>query len=184
MRNVVLLQWLSLDGVAEEPSDWFFDDGPELFDTHRPGARDAGRGPPGPRHLRLLGRLLADVRRRAVRVVHQHHAQARRHLERSHRALEQHRPHDVTGRRLRATAEAAVGRRHRHPRQHRTRPILDRRAARRRAATRDAADDRRPRQAPLLRPTPTMDLQQFELVDVEQTPKGTLFLHYRSLAPS
>ena len=32
MRNVVLLQWLSLDGVAEEPSDWFFDDGPELFD--------------------------------------------------------------------------------------------------------------------------------------------------------
>ena len=32
MRNVVLLQWLSLDGVAEEPSDWFFDDGRELFD--------------------------------------------------------------------------------------------------------------------------------------------------------
>ena len=32
MRHVVLLQWLSLDGVAEEPSDWFFDDGPELFE--------------------------------------------------------------------------------------------------------------------------------------------------------
>ncbi|MCU1459509.1 MAG: deaminase [Actinomycetia bacterium] len=32
MRDVVLLQWLSLDGVAEEPSDWFLDDGPELFD--------------------------------------------------------------------------------------------------------------------------------------------------------
>ena len=32
MRNVVVLHWLSLDGVAEEPSDWFFDDGPELFD--------------------------------------------------------------------------------------------------------------------------------------------------------
>ena len=31
MRNVVLSQFLSLDGVAEEPSDWFFDDGPELF---------------------------------------------------------------------------------------------------------------------------------------------------------
>ena len=31
MRTVVLMQWLSLDGVAEEPSDWFFDDGPELF---------------------------------------------------------------------------------------------------------------------------------------------------------
>ena len=33
MRSVVLMQWLSLDGVAEEPSDWFFDDGPELFDN-------------------------------------------------------------------------------------------------------------------------------------------------------
>jgi dihydrofolate reductase len=32
MRSVVLLQWVSLDGVAEEPSDWFFDTGPELFD--------------------------------------------------------------------------------------------------------------------------------------------------------
>ena len=32
MRNVVLLEFLSLDGVAEEPSDWFFDDGPELFE--------------------------------------------------------------------------------------------------------------------------------------------------------
>lgn len=31
MRNVVLLLFLSLDGVADEPSDWFFDDGPELF---------------------------------------------------------------------------------------------------------------------------------------------------------
>lgn len=33
MRNVVLLQFLSLDGVAEEPSDWFFEDGPELFEN-------------------------------------------------------------------------------------------------------------------------------------------------------
>ena len=33
MRNVVLTQFLSLDGVAEEPSDWFFDDGPELFEN-------------------------------------------------------------------------------------------------------------------------------------------------------
>ena len=32
MRDVVLLHWLSLDGVSEEPSDWFFNDGPELFD--------------------------------------------------------------------------------------------------------------------------------------------------------
>ena len=32
MRKVVLYQFLSLDGVAEEPSDWFTDDGPELFE--------------------------------------------------------------------------------------------------------------------------------------------------------
>jgi dihydrofolate reductase len=32
MRSVVLLMFTSLDGVAEEPSDWFFDDGPELFE--------------------------------------------------------------------------------------------------------------------------------------------------------
>lgn len=30
-RRVVMLHWLSLDGVSEEPSDWFTDDGPELF---------------------------------------------------------------------------------------------------------------------------------------------------------
>ena len=32
MRDVVFLHFLSLDGVAEEPSDWFFDDAPELFE--------------------------------------------------------------------------------------------------------------------------------------------------------
>lgn len=31
-RTVVLYQLLSLDGVAEEPGDWFFDDGPEIFE--------------------------------------------------------------------------------------------------------------------------------------------------------
>jgi dihydrofolate reductase len=31
MRNVVLFEFVSLDGIAEEPSDWFFDDCPELF---------------------------------------------------------------------------------------------------------------------------------------------------------
>jgi dihydrofolate reductase len=30
-RKVVLYQLLSLDGVAEEPGDWMFDDGPEVF---------------------------------------------------------------------------------------------------------------------------------------------------------
>jgi dihydrofolate reductase len=32
MASVVLFLFVSLDGVAEEPSDWFFDDGPELFE--------------------------------------------------------------------------------------------------------------------------------------------------------
>ena len=31
MRNVVLYQLLSLDGVAEEPGDWLSDGGPEVF---------------------------------------------------------------------------------------------------------------------------------------------------------
>lgn len=33
MRNVVFVQFISLDGVAEEPSDWFIEDGPELFEN-------------------------------------------------------------------------------------------------------------------------------------------------------
>jgi dihydrofolate reductase len=31
MRKVVLYELLSLDGVAEEPGNWFFDSGPELL---------------------------------------------------------------------------------------------------------------------------------------------------------
>jgi hypothetical protein len=33
-RKVVPYQLLSLDGVAEEPSEWISDDGPELIMTH------------------------------------------------------------------------------------------------------------------------------------------------------
>ncbi|MBM7789547.1 dihydrofolate reductase family protein [Tenggerimyces flavus] len=33
MRNVVLYQLLSLDGVAEEPGDWMSDGGSEIFDN-------------------------------------------------------------------------------------------------------------------------------------------------------
>jgi len=35
MRTVVLYELLSLDGVAEEPGDWFTDDGPEVFENLR-----------------------------------------------------------------------------------------------------------------------------------------------------
>lgn len=31
-RRVVLYELLSLDGVAEEPGDWLFEDGPEIFE--------------------------------------------------------------------------------------------------------------------------------------------------------
>ena len=51
MRNVVLLMFTSLDGVAEEPSDWFFDDGPELFDLIAEVDRRSSRSG----HVRLLG---------------------------------------------------------------------------------------------------------------------------------
>lgn len=48
-RKVVLYQLLSLDGVAEEPGDWFVDDGPELYANlgHVIGSQDdvlLGRG--------------------------------------------------------------------------------------------------------------------------------------------
>lgn len=48
-RKVVLYQLLSLDGVAEEPGDWFFDDVPELYANlgHVIGSQDdvlLGRG--------------------------------------------------------------------------------------------------------------------------------------------
>ena len=33
MRNVVLYELLSLDGVAEEPGDWLFDGGEAIFDN-------------------------------------------------------------------------------------------------------------------------------------------------------
>jgi hypothetical protein len=52
MPTVAVLQWLSLDGVAEEPSDWFFDDGAELFDLIArvlgAGSSDRGRAPGTP----------------------------------------------------------------------------------------------------------------------------------------
>ena len=98
MRNVVLLQWCSLDGVAEEPSDWFFDDGPELFDL-------IGRVLATQTDV-LLGRgtydywvdfwPTADVEPFAtfINATRKHVAT----LERSHRQLDEHRPNDVTGR--------------------------------------------------------------------------------------
>jgi dihydrofolate reductase len=49
LRKVVLYQLLSLDGVAEEPGDWYFDSGSEMFTNlgHIIGSQDdimLGRG--------------------------------------------------------------------------------------------------------------------------------------------
>lgn len=41
MRKVVLYQLLSLDGVAEEPGDWFFDTDRAIFENLVDDRRDA-----------------------------------------------------------------------------------------------------------------------------------------------
>ena len=80
VRKVVLYELMALDGVAEEPatgcSTWT-----SVFDNLGRGHLRADRRAAGPRHLRLLGRLLADVRRRAVRRLHQRGPEARLHLD-------------------------------------------------------------------------------------------------------
>ncbi|MGI9621908.1 MAG: hypothetical protein ACR2PK_03655 [Acidimicrobiales bacterium] len=36
MRNLVLYELVSVDGVAEQPSDWLFDSGDEVFSDTDP----------------------------------------------------------------------------------------------------------------------------------------------------
>ena len=119
MRKVVLYQLLSLDGVAEEPSDWMSDGGRGALREPRSRHRDAGRHPPRPWHVRLLGRLLAVVGRRAVRDVRQHDAEARLHLVAPHRGVGEHGRRRPAARRVRHRPETGGRGRHRHPREHR-----------------------------------------------------------------
>ena len=89
-RNVVLYQLLSLDGVAEEPGDWISDGGPEVFANLAETIATQDDV--------LLGRGTYDywvgywptVDDRAVRLVHQRRAQARRELERAGRDVVEH----------------------------------------------------------------------------------------------
>ena len=106
MRTVVLYQLLSLDGVAEEPGDWFADDGPEMFENLRTVIERQATV--------LLGRgtydywvgLLADVRSRAVRPLHQRHRQARVHRASTVRCVAEHDVRHDLGRRSRRRDEA------------------------------------------------------------------------------
>jgi dihydrofolate reductase len=181
MRNVVVLHWLSLDGVAEEPSDWFFDDGPELFAL-------IGRVIETQDDV-LLGRGTYDYW-----VDHWPTSQ----LEPFASFINTTRKHvasssDLTGhwentvrmtspvadyvRRLKELPDGDIGV---HGSTELARSLLaDRLVDELRLVMPPTIAGRGKR---LFSPDVDMDLQQFDLVDVEQTPKGTLFLHYRTSA--
>ena len=79
MRNVVVYELLSLDGVAEAPDTFFgWDDALDAELAAVIATQDAvilGR------RLRRVGRVLADQRGRAVRELHQRGPEARRDLD-------------------------------------------------------------------------------------------------------
>jgi len=183
MRNLALLQFLSLDGVAEEPSDWFFDDGPELFDLI---ARVIE-----PQRDVLLGRgtydywvdywPTSDVEPFATFI-----NTTRKHVA-SSSDLPGHWQHTV---RMTAPVNDYVG----HLKQQSDGDIGihgSTELARSLIAAR-LVDELRLVMPPtiagrgkhLFDGDADMPLQQFDLVDVEETPKDTLFLHYRASAES
>jgi dihydrofolate reductase len=181
MRNVVLLQWLSLDGVAEEPSDWFFDDGPELFD--------------------LIGRVLAtqndvllgrgtydywvdywptsDVEPFAsfINTTRKHVASSTDLTGHWENTVRMTSPVADYVRHLKQQPDGDIGI---HGSTELARSLI---AAR-------LVDELRLVMPPivaghgkrLFSADADMDLQRFDLVEVEKTPKGTLFLHYRASA--
>ena len=181
MANVVLLQWLSLDGVAEEPSDWFFDDGPELFDLI---ARVIE-----PQKDVLLGRgtydywvdywPTSDVEPFAsfINTTRKHVASSSDLTGHWENTVRMTSPVADYVRRLTKQSDGDICI---HGSTERARSLL---AAR-------LVDELRLVMPPtiaghgkrLFAADSEMDLQQFDLVEVEQTPKGTLFLHYRASA--
>ena len=178
MRNVVLMQWLSLDGVAEEPSDWFFDDGPELFDL-------VGRVIQGQDDV-LLGRGTYDYwcdywPTSEVEPFASFINGTRKHVATSSDlngswANTVRMTEPVTGyvQQLKQESGGDIGI---HGSTELARSLI---AAR-------LVDELRfvipPTMAGhgkrLFDPDSPTELQQFHVVEVEQTPKGTLFLHYR-----
>jgi dihydrofolate reductase len=181
MANVVLLQWLSLDGVAEEPSDWFFDDGPELFDLI---ARVIE-----PQKDVLLGRgtydywvdywPTSDVEPFAsfINTTRKHVASSNDLIGHWENTVRMTSPVADYVRRLKEQSDGDIGI---HGSTELARSLL---AAR-------LVDELRLVMPPtiaghgkrLFAADSEMDLQHFDLVEVEQTPKGTLFLHYRASA--
>ena len=169
MRDVVLFHFLSLDGVAEEPSDWFFDDGPELFELIGQVLETQDDV--------LLGRgtydywvdywPTSDVEPFAsfINTTRKHVATSSRLTGQWNNTVRMTSPVD----RLRARSEAAARRRHRHPRQHHARPVADRRPAwstscRFVMPPTIAGHGRR-----LFDADSTDELQQFSLVDVRKS---------------
>ena len=181
MRNVVLLQWVSLDGVAEEPSDWFFDDGRELFDLI---ARVIA-----PQKDVLLGRgtydywvdywPTSDVEPFAsfINATRKHVASSSDLTGHWENTVRMTSPIADYVRRLKQQSDGDIGI---HGSTQLARSLI---AAR-------LVDELRLVIPPtiaghgkrLFSADSDMDLQQFDLVEVEQTPKGTLFLHYRASA--
>jgi dihydrofolate reductase len=181
MRNVVLLHWVSLDGVAEEPSDWFFDDGPELFDL-------VGRVIK-PQHDVLLGRgtydywvdywPTSDVEPFAsfINATRKHVASSSDLTGHWENTVRMTAPVTDYVQALKQQSDGDIGI---HGSTELARSLL---AAR-------LVDELRFVIPPtiaghgkrLFTADVDMTLQQFELVDVERTPKGTLFLQYRASA--
>jgi dihydrofolate reductase len=181
MRNVVLLQWLSLDGVAEEPSDWFFDDGPELFDLI---ARVLE-----PQQDVLLGRgtydywvdywPTSDVEPFAsfINATRKHVASSSELAGHWENTVRMTSPATDYVQHLKQQREGDIGI---HGSTELARSLI---AAR-------LVDELRLVMPPtiaghgkrLFPADSDMALQQFDLVEVEKTPKGTLFLHYRASA--
>ena len=178
-RNVVLYQLLSLDGVAEEPGDWIFDGGDEMF-------ANLARTIETQDEI-LLGRGTYDywVGYRPTSTIEPFASfinRTRKHVFTSSEPSEGWANTtfvSTSAVRLRREAEGAAGPRHRHPRQHRARGL---------APEARLVDELRLVVAPSLagkgRELFADDdvLDTLELLDVARSPKGTLFLHYRRVA--
>jgi dihydrofolate reductase len=177
MSKVVLMQWLSLDGVAEEPSDWFFDDGPELFAL-------IGRVLATQREV-LLGRgtydywvdywPTSDVEPFAsfINRTRKHVATSSELTGTWDNTVRMTAPVEDYVRDLKQQSEGDIG-------------IHGSTELARSLIAAQLVDDLRFVMPPtiaghgkrLFAADTEMALQQFALVEVEQTPKGTLFLHY------
>jgi dihydrofolate reductase len=181
MGNVVLFLFVSLDGVAEEPSDWLFDDGPELFE-HIAEVLE-------PQRDVLLGRgtydywvdywPTSDVEPFAtfINTTRKHVATSSEltgHWENTVRITS---PIADYVRQLKQQSDGDIGI---HGSVELGHSLI---AARLVDELRLVMPPTIAGRGKRLFPAGTdMNLQQFELLDVQQTPKGTLFLHYRAAA--